>query len=48
MAFNETKTPVSKIIQPNLSASVCMNGMGVALAPFLARELVGGMAYKLQ
>ena len=41
MAFNEIKTPVSKIIQPNLSASVCMNGMGVALAPFLAKELVG-------
>jgi gamma-glutamylputrescine oxidase len=43
MAFNESKTPVSKIIQPNLSASVCMNGMGVALAPFLAKELVGEM-----
>jgi gamma-glutamylputrescine oxidase len=44
MAFNETKTPLSKIIQPNLSASVCMNGMGVALAPFLSRELVEGIS----
>jgi hypothetical protein len=43
MAFNESKTPFSEIIQPNLSASVCMNGMGVALAPFLAKGLVGGM-----
>jgi glycine/D-amino acid oxidase-like deaminating enzyme len=43
MAFNESKTPFSEIIQPNLSASVCMNGMGVALAPYLARELVGEM-----
>jgi glycine/D-amino acid oxidase-like deaminating enzyme len=43
MAFNESKTPFSEIIQANLSASVCMNGMGVALAPFLARELVGGI-----
>ena len=43
MAFNESKAPVSKIIQPNLSANVCMNGMGVALAPFLAEELVWGM-----
>ena len=43
MAFNESKTPFSEIIQPNLSASVCMNGMGVALAPYLARELAWGM-----
>ena len=40
MAFNESKTPFSKIINPTLSASVCMNGMGVALAPILAEELV--------
>jgi glycine/D-amino acid oxidase-like deaminating enzyme len=43
MAFNESKTPFSEIIQPNLSASVCMNGMGVAFAPYLARELAWGM-----
>ena len=40
MAFNEAKTPFSEIIKPNLSACVCMNGMGVALAPYLAKELV--------
>ncbi len=39
MAFNESKTPFSEIIKSNLSASVAMNGMGVALAPFLAKEL---------
>jgi glycine/D-amino acid oxidase-like deaminating enzyme len=39
MAFNEAKTPFSEILKPNLSACVCMNGMGVALAPFLAKEL---------
>ncbi|MCP9769754.1 FAD-binding oxidoreductase [Lacihabitans sp. LS3-19] len=43
MAFNESHTPISEILKPNLSANVCMNGMGVALAPFLAEELVGRM-----
>jgi gamma-glutamylputrescine oxidase len=43
MAFNEAKVPFSQIIKPNLSASICMNGMGVALAPFLAKGLVGEM-----
>lgn len=39
MAFNESKTPFSEIIKSNLSASVVMNGMGVALAPYLSKEL---------
>ncbi len=39
MAFNESKTPFSEIIKSNLSASVAMNGMGVALAPYLSKEL---------
>jgi gamma-glutamylputrescine oxidase len=47
MAFNESQTPFSEIIQPNLSASVCMNGMGVALAPYLARELVEKLNSKI-
>lgn len=44
MAFNETKSPFSEVIQHNLSASVCMNGMGVALAPILAKELANELA----
>lgn len=43
MAFNESHTPVSEILKPNFSANVCMNGMGVALAPFLAKELAGSL-----
>jgi hypothetical protein len=39
MAFNESKTPFSEIIKSNLSASIAMNGMGVALAPYLSKEL---------
>lgn len=39
MAFNESKTPISQILKPNLSANVCMNGMGVALAPTLSKKL---------
>lgn len=39
MAFNESKTPFSEIIKSNLSSSVAMNGMGVALAPYLSKEL---------
>lgn len=39
MAFSESKTPISKIIKPNLSANVAMNGMGVALAPTLSKRL---------
>jgi gamma-glutamylputrescine oxidase len=39
MAFNETKTPFLGKINASLSASVCMNGMGVALAPSLGKTL---------
>ncbi len=39
MAFDETKTPVSKCLNPQLSLSVRMNGMGVALAPTLSENL---------
>lgn len=39
MAFNASKTPFTEIIKPNLSASVAMNGMGVALAPYLSKDL---------
>lgn len=39
MAFNESKIPFSEIIKSNLSSSVAMNGMGVALAPYLSKEL---------
>ena len=39
MAFDETKTPVSKCINSQLSLSVRMNGMGVALAPTLSKNL---------
>jgi gamma-glutamylputrescine oxidase len=39
MAFDDTKTPVSKCLNPQLSLSVRMNGMGVALAPTLSESL---------
>lgn len=39
MAFDETKTPVSKCLNPRISLSVRMNGMGVALAPTLSENL---------
>ena len=39
MAFDETKTPVCKCLNPQLSLSVRMNGMGVALAPTLTENL---------
>ena len=39
MAFDNTKTPVSKCLNPQLSLSVRMNGMGVALAPTLSESL---------
>lgn len=39
MAFDETKTPVSKCLNPQISLSVRMNGMGVALAPTLSGNL---------
>ncbi|WP_064196672.1 MULTISPECIES: FAD-binding oxidoreductase [Emticicia] len=39
MAFDETKTPVSKCLNPQISLSVRMNGMGVALAPTLSENL---------
>ncbi len=39
MAFDDTKTPVSKCLNPQLSLSVRMNGMGVALAPTLSKNL---------
>lgn len=39
MAFDQTKTPVSKCLNPQLSLSVRMNGMGVALAPTLSLNL---------
>lgn len=39
MAFDDTKTPVSKCLNPQLSLSVRMNGMGVALAPTLSENL---------
>jgi len=39
MAFDETKTPVSKCLNNRISLSVRMNGMGVALAPTLSESL---------
>ena len=39
MAFDESKTPVSKCLNSKLSLSVRMNGMGVALAPTLSENL---------
>ncbi len=39
MAFDETKTPVSKCLNKRISLSVRMNGMGVALAPTLSENL---------
>lgn len=39
MAFDETKIPVSKCLNPQISLSVRMNGMGVALAPTLSENL---------
>ncbi|WP_435355670.1 NAD(P)/FAD-dependent oxidoreductase [Emticicia sp. SJ17W-69] len=39
MAFDQTKTPISKCLNPQISLSVRMNGMGVALAPTLAEKL---------
>jgi hypothetical protein len=39
MAFDETKTPLSKCLNNRLSISVRMNGMGVALAPTLSESL---------
>jgi glycine/D-amino acid oxidase-like deaminating enzyme len=39
MAFDETKTPLSKCLNNRLSISVRMNGMGVALAPSLSESL---------
>jgi len=39
MAFDETKTPLSKCLNFRLSLSVRMNGMGVALAPTLSESL---------
>ncbi len=39
MAFDDTKTPVSKCLNQRISLSVRMNGMGVALAPTLSENL---------
>lgn len=39
MAFDDSKTPISKCLNPHLSMSVRMNGMGVALAPTLSENL---------
>lgn len=39
MAFDATKTPVSKCLSKRVSLSVRMNGMGVALAPTLSESL---------
>ncbi len=39
MAFDETKTPLSRCLNNRLSLSVRMNGMGVALAPSLSESL---------
>jgi glycine/D-amino acid oxidase-like deaminating enzyme len=39
MAFDETKTPLSKCLNNRISLSVRMNGMGVALAPTLSEGL---------
>lgn len=39
MAFDATRTPVSKCLSKRVSLSVRMNGMGVALAPTLSESL---------
>lgn len=39
MAFTENKAPISKILNPRLSINAGMNGMGVALTPWLSQAL---------
>ncbi len=41
MAFHENKKPICKEVQDNLFVLAGFGGMGVALAPFMAKELVG-------
>jgi glycine/D-amino acid oxidase-like deaminating enzyme len=40
MAFTNTKTPVCKKISENVYYAIACNGMGVALTPIFAEELV--------
>jgi gamma-glutamylputrescine oxidase len=39
MAFDESKTPIAEVRNPQLSICARMNGMGVALAPILTKKL---------
>lgn len=39
MAFTENEIPISKVMNSQLSVSAGMNGMGVALAPWLGQSL---------
>ncbi|AFK04921.1 FAD dependent oxidoreductase [Emticicia oligotrophica DSM 17448] len=48
MAFDETKTPVCKMLSNQVSLSVRMNGMGVALAPTLSELLAKQITEVLQ
>lgn len=43
MAFGHEKMPIVKQLSPNLFCAVRMSGMGVALAPVVARQVVGLM-----
>jgi gamma-glutamylputrescine oxidase len=47
MAFDESKTPISKCLDQRISLSVRMNGMGVALAPTLSENLAKEIVQKL-
>jgi gamma-glutamylputrescine oxidase len=46
MGFTETGTPISSFLKNNLSVQAGMNGMGVALTPFLARQWAEGMEHR--
>lgn len=48
MAFDDTKTPLCKMLSNQVSLSVRMNGMGVALAPTLSELLAKKITEVLQ
>ncbi|HEU4470083.1 MAG TPA: FAD-dependent oxidoreductase [Flavisolibacter sp.] len=47
MAMGKEKMPIVKEVQPNIFCAVRMSGMGVALAPVVAREVTKMMAARL-
>ncbi|MBP9214025.1 MAG: FAD-dependent oxidoreductase, partial [Chitinophagaceae bacterium] len=40
MAFTKTKTPICKKVSNNVYCAIACNGMGVALTPVFAEEVV--------